>query len=66
MDERLIELETKIAFQEQTVDTLNEVVTAQQQQLDRLERKVEAFRQQVQKLLLSLPEQGADKPPPHY
>ena len=66
MDERFIELESRIAFQDHTIDTLNEVVTQQQQQLDQLERKLEAFSLQVNKLAQAQPEQGKEKPPPHY
>lgn len=40
MEERLIELETRLAFQENTMEELNEVVTRQQQQLDRLEEQL--------------------------
>ena len=39
MKQRLNELETRLAFQENTVDTLNEVIIRQQQQLDRLEQE---------------------------
>ena len=40
-EERLIELETKLAFQETMVEELNEVVTRQQQQLDILQAAIE-------------------------
>ncbi len=66
--DRLIELETKLAFQEDTLQILNEVVTRQQQQIERLEAQlallIDRFRQ------LSDPPTGnlkpADEKPPHY
>ncbi len=40
MEERLEFLETRLAYQDQTVEALNEVVTRQQDQIDRLEREL--------------------------
>ena len=36
IDEQLVELQTRLAFQEDTIARLNDVVTRQQQQIDRL------------------------------
>jgi len=35
-EERLVEIETKIAFQEQTIKDLNDVLCEQQQEIERL------------------------------
>ena len=43
MEDRLEKLETRIAYQDQTVEALNEVVTRQQDQIDRLERALQAL-----------------------
>ncbi len=67
MQERLIELETKISYQDHTIAELNEVVICQQQQIDRLERD-------VKRLLAHLKQSGGsslarpdeESPPPHY
>ncbi len=40
MEERLEFLETRLAYQDQTVEALNEVVTRQQDQIDRLEHEL--------------------------
>ncbi len=40
MEERLELLETRLAYQDKTVEALNEVVTRQQDQIDRLEREI--------------------------
>ena len=65
-DERLEALDIKIAYQEQTIAQLNEVVVAQHQRLDQLEKVCQSLRER----LLSLAEPGADldahEPPPHY
>lgn len=41
METRLIELETRSAFQEKVLDDLNEALVAQQRQLDQLEQTVD-------------------------
>lgn len=43
MEDRLEKLETRLAYQDQTVEALNEVVTRQQDQIDRLERSLQAL-----------------------
>ncbi len=66
-EERLIALESRLAYQEHTLGELNEALVAQQRQLDALERTCELLRQR----LSALGEEGAggeeaEKPPPHY
>ncbi len=43
MEDRLEELETRLTYQDQTVEALNEVVTRQQDQIDRLESALQAL-----------------------
>ncbi len=65
---RFIELETRIAYQDDTLRVLNEVVTRQQEQIDRLL----AVTRQLQERVKSLPQDDgqkgslADDIPPHY
>ena len=67
MQERLAELETRIAFQERTIQELNEVVTRQQDEIDRLAREVERLKVQLLTLAPSLVEsRDEETPPPHY
>jgi SlyX protein len=44
MEDRLEILETRLAYQDQTVEALNEVVTRQQDQIDRLERELQMLK----------------------
>lgn len=39
MEQRIIELETRLAFQEIALEELNEALVSQQAQLDRLEKE---------------------------
>ena len=61
----LVELETKVAFQEQTIETLNVVVTRLQSAVDRLTHEVSALKVQLRTVAPSLVGTGTEKPP-HY
>ena len=62
----LINLETKIAFQEQTIETLNTVVTRLQTTVDGLMHEVGALKRQLRTVAPSLVNERADEKPPHY
>ena len=67
MNERLTELEVRVAFQEKTIQDLNEVVTDQQRQIDRLTQELEAIKSRLAGLAPSMViPQEDEKPPPHY
>ena len=66
-DERLETLEIKVAYQEQTIAQLNDVIVEQQRRLDELEARYQALRGQLD----SKAESGGTSPdvaerPPHY
>jgi SlyX protein len=67
-EERLVEVETKIAFQEQTIKDLSDVLYEQQQKLERLDSICDALVKRVKELSEFTP--GIDAPandkPPHY
>ena len=62
---RIEALETRIAYQDQTIEELNAAVTEQWALIEQLRRKVEQLEQQV----LSgsfIADPATEKPPPHY
>jgi SlyX protein len=63
---QLIELQTQLAFQEDTLQSLDRTVTAQQQQLDKVLRINSRLEQQVSDLSSWVDEQRADERPPHF
>ena len=67
MKERIAELETQLVFQEDMLQTLNEIVTRQQLQIDKLNNSVEALVAQLEQLsdAMQRPE-SEEAPPPHY
>jgi len=67
MNDKITELETRIAFQDGTIQQLNDVVVRQQGEIDRLARELETLRMQVRSMS-SYPVASRDEetPPPHY
>ncbi|MEM7276937.1 MAG: SlyX family protein [Pseudomonadota bacterium] len=61
--ERLTEVETKLAYLEDTVQTLNDILIEQRNQIDRLESKLSALRESMDSASADGPD---DQPPPHY
>ncbi|WP_421132905.1 SlyX family protein [Alteromonas sp. A079] len=61
------ELQTKVAFQEHTIDVLNEALSSQQKQLDEIAFKVRHVVERVQSIEPSnIAKQSEEAPPPHY
>ncbi len=67
MKMRIIELETKISYQDHTIDELNDVIVQQQQQIDQINLQLKRLHAQLTHLRSSSSEINADDtPPPHY
>ena len=67
MEERLIELESRVSFQEHTLQELNDILAAQQQELGALRLAVQELDRRL-RALTPLPLAGAEEetPPPQY
>ena len=64
---QIVELETRLAFQEHTLQALNDVVTRQQQQIDALVREVQTLKDRLRAAAPSpVGPLEDEKPPPHY
>ena len=66
MNKEIVELETKIAFQEDLIQALNRTVAGQQQELVELRRDMKELQTQLRALAPSLSSAITDEPPPHY
>ncbi len=67
MDDPIIDLQSRLAFQEQTIQELNEVITDQQQQLDQLREELRILEQRIVSLAETQPVSSEkEPPPPHY
>lgn len=66
-DDRLMDIETKLAFQEHTIEELNEVVIEQQKEINQLKNAVEYLLDKMELLVDTNMERApADDRPPHY
>lgn len=65
-ESRLVELETKLAFAEDLLDTLNQTVARQQGQIDSLQQQLRLLHQQIQDAAPDAPRAPRDEIPPHY
>ena len=67
MEDRISELESRVAFQEQMIDQLNDVVTKQDRMLMDLSRLVKILNQKVnQGQGQEVDVEASEPPPPHY
>ena len=67
MEKRIIELETKLAYQEDTIEQLNQIVTNQQNELTVLTLSLQKLHDQVKQMAPSnLASIDQEAPPPHY
>ncbi|MDD5034030.1 MAG: SlyX family protein [Methylococcaceae bacterium] len=67
-DRRLIEIETKLAFQEEAIQTLNEVLCGQQKQIAQMEVTIKLLIDRIKQLLADAETHNkpVDERPPHY
>ena len=67
IEERLVNIEAKITFQEDLIEELNKTVYQQQQKLNRLEAFCESLARRIQSLAeAGKEEMPANERPPHY
>jgi SlyX protein len=65
LSERIDVLETRLAFQDETIETLNQTITAQWQQIDALTRQIAALGERLQEAEAEAPGPVNERPP-HY
>jgi len=66
-EERLTEIESRVAFQDDTIQQLNDVIVRQQHDIEYLKEELLLLKQQIETLAPSLVvDQAQETPPPHY
>jgi SlyX protein len=65
LSDRIDALETKLMFQEDTIETLNKTITEQWLKIDALTRQVAVLGERLQEAEANAP-RPANEPPPHY
>ncbi len=66
MEQQLIELQTRLAFQEDAIQALTSTVARQQLELHELRLDLAELQQQVRTLSPTQAASVEEKPPPHY
>ncbi|MBR0830416.1 SlyX family protein [Bradyrhizobium manausense] len=65
LTERIDRLETRLAYQDETIEQLNQTITAQWKQIDMLTRQVAQLSERLQEAEANAPG-PANERPPHY
>ena len=65
-DDDIIEIQSRLAFQEDIIDDLNKIVTEQQNQIEKLWTANRILRQQLEKMHFEMGGGEEEAPPPHY
>ena len=67
LNDKIIELESKLAFQEHTIQELNDVVTSQQTELMMFKKQLIKINAQLENQPSSnIADASQETPPPHY
>jgi len=65
LNERIDALEMRLTYQDVTIETLNQTITAQWVEIDRLTRQVAELKERLQEAESNAPG-PVNEPPPHY
>ena len=65
LSERIDALEMRLTYQDVTIETLNQTITAQWVEIDRLTRQVTELKARLQEAESNVPG-PVNEPPPHY
>ena len=65
LNERIDALETRLTYQDEAIETLNQTITKQWLEIDRLKRQVSEMTERLQEAESHAPG-PANEPPPHY
>jgi SlyX protein len=65
LSDRIDVLETRLTFQDETIETLNKTITAQWLKIDALTRQITNLTERLQEAEANAPG-AANEPPPHY
>ena len=67
LEQRITEVEPRLAFQETTLQELNAALTDQQQQLSQMQGLLKKIKEQLAEMMQrNQPSTATEPPPPHY
>jgi len=66
LSERIDALESRIMYQDDTIETLNQTITAQWREIDALKRQIALLNERLEEARAAGAPGPTDEPPPHY
>ena len=66
LESRVVELETRLAFQDDTIQALNDVVVEQGRVIERLQLQMAELIKRYEEMVGQYGSEGEEAPPPHY
>ncbi|KAF1024435.1 MAG: Protein SlyX [Pseudomonas sp.] len=66
LQERVMDLESRLAFQDDTIETLNDILVTQQRAVERLQLQMAALLKRQAEMGSSFETSEEEAPPPHY
>jgi SlyX protein len=66
MQDKIIDIETRLAFQDDTIQQLNDVIYRQQKDIDRLDKTLHLLLGKLRELEDNTTTKVIDEKPPHY
>jgi SlyX protein len=64
--EEIIDIQSRLAFQEDALTELNRVAVRQQQEIRELKQQIKELKEGLKSVAASIPGRGEEEPPPHY
>lgn len=66
IEERIVELQTRLALQDETIRELSDVVSAQWAKIDALRLRVDELKERLMQQADEIRDPSEEPPPPHY
>ncbi|AGA86044.1 SlyX family protein [Stutzerimonas stutzeri] len=66
LESRVTDLETRLAFQDDTIQALNDVLVEQQRAMQRMQLQLRALAKRQEEMQVPLDTGEDEAPPPHY
>ncbi|MEN5090257.1 SlyX family protein [Pseudomonas protegens] len=66
LEERVTDLESRLAFQDDTIQALNDVLVSQQKIVERLQLQMSALLKRQEEMVGQFESFEEEAPPPHY
>ncbi|MCQ4306506.1 SlyX family protein [Pseudomonas stutzeri] len=66
LEQRITDLEARLAFQDDTIQTLNDVLFAQQRTVERLQAQLGVLARRQEDMQSRMGGEEDEAPPPHY